>query len=66
MNTAKKLKLPDKYAPSSNETGLTLERNIFNSIVELCEELGLGVRPDNIQQCSELFLALRDALQVKF
>ena len=66
MSTAKKIELPDMYVHTGKESGLTLERNLFNSIVELCGELGLGVRPgpSNIQQCNNLFLALRDALQV--
>ena len=40
-----------------------MERKLYNWIVDMCEEQGLGVRGDEKKECEYLLKATRDALQ---
>ena len=64
MAGRKQLLLPEKYSATANEPQLTFERLLFNHVVEHCESVGLGVKAGNVEACSNLILALRDALQL--
>ena len=39
--------LPEKYEATENETGLTVERDLYNCIIELCADSALGVKAEN-------------------
>ena len=64
MDSQRSLILPEKFEATENETGLTVERDLYNSIIELCADSSLGVRAVNKEACHGLILSLRDALQM--
>ena len=64
MASQKQLLLPEKYSVTENEQDLTIERKLFNAIIDLCQELKLGVKAGNVDACNKVVLALRDALHL--
>ncbi len=65
MAAATELKLPERFVRTDHEQALTFERALFNNLLDLCDELGLGMRTDELERCKTFLISLRDALQVR-
>ena len=56
------LGLPDRET-CAEEAELSFDKALYNWLVDLCEQDGLGVRRDERESCAKLLRAVRDALQ---
>ena len=56
------LGLPDRET-AADEAELSFDQRLYNWLVDMCEEQGLGVRGDEKKECEYLLKATRDALQ---
>ena len=56
------LGLPDRET-AADEAELSFDQRLYNWLIDMCEEQGLGVRGDEKKECEYLLKATRDALQ---